>query len=68
MGAKQHPSHTSKASQDKKLAPLTQHSGCRKSGSAQVSEYSKGASKPAEKLLCGSWDSRGSSYYCNERS
>lgn len=34
-----------KALQDKKLAPLTQHSGCCKSGSAPVAESSKGASK-----------------------
>lgn len=70
VGAKQPPppyTHT-QALQDTKLAPLTQHSGCHKGGCAPAAESSKGASKEAEKQLCGSWASGGTSYLCNERS
>lgn len=66
MGARQ-PHKQIKASRDRKLPPLTQHSGCHKGDSLPAAESSKGASKEAGKQLCGCWASRGTSYLCNER-
>lgn len=57
-----------KALQDRKMPPLTQHSGCHKGDSVPEAESSKGASKEAEKQLCGCWSSRGTSYLFCERS